>query len=74
MSQAARVGRLVLVALVFGLGAWVVDALLQQLVPVLVLPPVFMGLARAAMALTLLVLLAATWVHGAPRDREGPRE
>lgn len=68
MALVGRLGKLALIAAVYVLGALVLDALLQRLVPILVLPPMFMDLARWAMALTLVVLLAAAWVHGRPDE------
>ncbi|MGD2068828.1 MAG: hypothetical protein PVI57_09180 [Gemmatimonadota bacterium] len=58
-----RVRRLVLVTLAYVAGAWVVDLLLRELVPVLVLPPLFLPLARGLLALGLVATLAAAWTY-----------
>ena len=58
-----RARRVVLVALAYGVGALLVDALLRELVPVLVLPPLFLSLGRGLLALGAVVALAAAWVY-----------
>lgn len=63
-----RARRLFLVALAYLTGAWLVDLLLRELVPVLVLPPLFMPLARALLLLGLVATLAAAWTYEGGRQ------
>lgn len=59
-----RLRRLLVVLTLYLAGAFLVDLSLRALIPVLVLPPLFLRLGRAFLALGLLISLAAAWSYG----------
>lgn len=63
-----KIRRLLVVFLLYAVGAVLIDALFRALVPILVLPPLFLTLGRVVLALGLVVSLAAAWSYRTSGD------
>lgn len=68
MRGGRRWGGLAAATATYVVGSLLVDAGMRALVPVLVLPPVVVPLTRGFLALGLVVLLTALWLHGGPEE------
>lgn len=61
-----RLRRLLIVGTVSLAVGLLLDVLLRNLVPILVLPPVFVTLGRAVVGLAIVLLLVAAWTWEEP--------